>query len=189
MQSVQEENGPEEGDSEEDSEEGSEEQDAEEAGPSVSQHEIKRHEIRATQSDSEEEDAHDSATSESDHDSNASRRSRAPSPTDSLIAHTASLHLSPPTEDTEYGEHIDTPVSISTRTTGNTNGGEDVDLTSAAVPALSVKERVASDITRNQTRQANKYHAKSRGRKIGRPKGSKAKQDWRVKVDQGSGWE
>ncbi|KAH8108955.1 hypothetical protein DFH11DRAFT_1516201 [Phellopilus nigrolimitatus] len=49
--------------------------------------------------------------------------------------------------------------------------------------ANSIKERIASDISRHQARQMSKYHSKRGAKKIGRPKGSKAKQDLWVKVE------
>lgn len=98
-------------------------------------------------------------------DSASSRRSAAPSPTDSLIENTASMQLSSPKipEDPEQISH-------------------------SAEPAATIKERVASDISRQQAR-SNKYHSKRSTRKIGRPRGSKAKQDSRVKMDRSGVWE
>lgn len=99
-------------------------------------------------------------------DSGSSRRSAAPSPTDSLIEHTASMQLASP-KLLEAPEH---------------------QFSHSAEPAATIKERVASDISRQQAR-SNKYHSKRSTRKIGRPKGSKAKQDSRVKVDRSGVWE
>ena len=52
-----------------------------------------------------------------------------------------------------------------------------------------VKERVLSDASRAYARQQRKYHTKRSAQRAGRAKGSKAKQDPRVKLDRSSGWD
>ncbi|KAJ3767003.1 RIO1 family-domain-containing protein [Lentinula raphanica] len=58
-------------------------------------------------------------------------------------------------------------------------------------PALehsrNVKEIVKSNLEKSRARQHRKYHSKRNTRRAGRPQGSKAKQDTRVKLD--SGWD
>ncbi|KAH8120430.1 RIO1 family-domain-containing protein [Phellopilus nigrolimitatus] len=125
-------------------------------------------------------DETDDSGAHSDTSSAASRRSRAPSPTDSLIAYTASLTLSPPAlpdADVDDADGLDPGLETVTRS-GDSHP-----------EANSIKERVASDISRHRARQTSKYHSKRGAKKIGRPKGSKAKQDLRVKVDQSGVWE
>ena len=52
-----------------------------------------------------------------------------------------------------------------------------------------IKDIVSSDLTKQRARQREKYHSKRGAHRIGRPKGSKAKQDNRVKVDKSGVWE
>jgi len=52
-----------------------------------------------------------------------------------------------------------------------------------------IKDIVSSDLTKQRARQQQKYHSKRGAQRIGRPKGSKAKQDNRVKVDKSGFWE
>jgi RIO kinase 2 len=52
-----------------------------------------------------------------------------------------------------------------------------------------IKDIVSSDLTKERARQRQKYHSKRGAHRIGRPKGSKAKQDSRVKVDKSGFWE
>jgi RIO kinase 2 len=52
-----------------------------------------------------------------------------------------------------------------------------------------IKDIVSSDLTKQRARQQQKYHSKRGAQRIGRPKGSKAKQDDRVKVDKSGFWE
>lgn len=54
--------------------------------------------------------------------------------------------------------------------------------------AEDVRDRVAADLARRE-RQQRKYHTKRGAQRVGRPQGSKAKQDQRVKVDRGGFWE
>lgn len=54
--------------------------------------------------------------------------------------------------------------------------------------ATDVRERVATDLAKRQ-RQQKKYHTKRGAQRVGRPQGSKAKQDQRVKVDRGGIWD
>ena len=52
-----------------------------------------------------------------------------------------------------------------------------------------IKDIVSSDLTKQRARQRQKYHSKRGAHRVGRPKGSKAKQDSRVKVDKSGVWE
>lgn len=52
-----------------------------------------------------------------------------------------------------------------------------------------IKDIVSSDLTKQRARQRQKYHSKRGAQRIGRPKGSKAKQDTRVKIDKSGIWE
>jgi RIO kinase 2 len=54
--------------------------------------------------------------------------------------------------------------------------------------AEDVRERVATDLAKRQ-RQQKKYHTKRGAQRVGRPQGSKAKQDQRVKLDRGGIWD
>lgn len=102
-------------------------------------------------------------------------RSRAPSPTESLIEHTSSLQIS-------------TPLVSNGETQNPDDQSEDEDESRQQGLHPDVKDRVASDLTKQRARQA-RYHSKRGTRKIGRPKGSKAKQDTRVKVDNSGFWD
>lgn len=120
---------------------------------------------------SDTDDRSGSASSAQSH-SSFNRRSRAPSPTDSLVEHAASLRLDPAEE--AEGASGSPPTKIAAE---------------PAAEAPTIRERVAADIGRHQARQTSKYHSKRGVKKIGRPKGSKAKQDMRVKVDRHGEWD
>lgn len=51
-----------------------------------------------------------------------------------------------------------------------------------------VKRIVSSDLTKHRTSQQRKYHSKRGTHRAGRPHGSKAKQDTRVKLDHSGVW-
>lgn len=85
-------------------------------------------------------------------------RSQCPSPTDSLIEHTAALALA----DKQDGSHL--PAD-----------GEELERV------------VAKELSVKQTKQ-KKYHSKGGSRRVGRPKGSKAKQGFRFKSGDNDGW-
>lgn len=53
---------------------------------------------------------------------------------------------------------------------------------------VDVRERVSADLAKRQ-RQQKKYHTKRSAQRVGRPQGSKAKQDQRVKLDRGGIWD
>lgn len=57
-----------------------------------------------------------------------------------------------------------------------------------ALDLNEIKNKVTSDLSKNMARQQRKYHSKRAVRKAGRPQGSKAKQDTRVKVDHHGVW-
>ncbi|TFK41090.1 atypical/RIO/RIO2 protein kinase [Crucibulum laeve] len=52
-----------------------------------------------------------------------------------------------------------------------------------------IKAIVSSDLTKSRAQQQRKYHSKRAVRNAGRPQGSKAKQDKRVKLDRSGVWE
>ena len=52
-----------------------------------------------------------------------------------------------------------------------------------------IKGIVSSDLTKERARQQRKYHSKRGVRHAGRPHGSKAKLDTRVKLDRGGMWD
>lgn len=54
--------------------------------------------------------------------------------------------------------------------------------------AEDVRERVATDLAKRE-RQQKKYHTKRGAQRVGRPQGSKAKQDQRVRLDRGGIWD
>ena len=112
----------------------------------------------------------------SDAESSTSRRSRAPSPTDSLVAHAASLSLG------DGGDKGDNVIDSLEADAADDSG-------TTRPQSSSIKDRVATEVVRQRARQAGKYHAKRGARKAGRPKGSKAKQDTRVRVDRSGVWE
>lgn len=54
----------------------------------------------------------------------------------------------------------------------------------------SIKERAADEASKHRARQQRKYHSKRGAQRVGgRQKGSKAKQDTRVKLDRGGMWD
>lgn len=119
-----------------------------------------------------DEDATQSDSDSETQSSGRSRRSLAPSPTDSLAEHAAKLSISADPLDPPPDTSL-TP-DITHKTPSNTN--------------TTLKERVSADVARHKAQQ-NKFHSKRSARKIGRPKGSKAKQDTRIKVEKGGVWE
>lgn len=63
---------------------------------------------------------------------------------------------------------------------------------SKSVEALrlsDIKVKVTSDISKARSHQQRKYHSKRSTHRAGRPQGSKAKQDKRIKVDRGGIWD
>ncbi|RDB28801.1 Serine/threonine-protein kinase rio2 [Hypsizygus marmoreus] len=59
----------------------------------------------------------------------------------------------------------------------------------AGLDLNGIKDIVSSDLTKVRASQQRKYHSKSGARRAGRPQGSKAKQDVRVKLDQSGVWD
>jgi len=57
-----------------------------------------------------------------------------------------------------------------------------------ALDLNEIKNKVTSDLSKSMAKQQRKYHSKRAVRKAGRPQGSKAKQDTRVKVDHHGVW-
>ncbi|KAG1757500.1 RIO1 family-domain-containing protein [Suillus lakei] len=60
--------------------------------------------------------------------------------------------------------------------------------TSLSLQDAAFRDRVASDLAK-RSRQQKKYHTKRGAQRAGRPQGSKAKQDTRVKLDKSGIWE
>lgn len=107
-----------------------------------------------------------------------SERSQAPSPSASSIRRRmASLALSPTVG----------PVPDGVLPTPTIEDEEESDDASEEDDQQAVSQRVATELSKEKTRQQRKYHSKKGAGRIGRPKGSKAKQDVRVKMD-GGGW-
>lgn len=52
-----------------------------------------------------------------------------------------------------------------------------------------IKDIVSSDLTKQRARQRQKHHSKRGAQRVGRPEGSKAKQDTRVKADKSGFWD
>ncbi|KAF8585519.1 hypothetical protein K439DRAFT_1632518 [Ramaria rubella] len=52
-----------------------------------------------------------------------------------------------------------------------------------------VRNRVVNDLAKQRARQQSKHNSKRNIQRVGRPKGSKAKQDTRVKMDKNGVWE
>lgn len=59
----------------------------------------------------------------------------------------------------------------------------------AALDINGIRDIVSSDLTKVRARQQRKYHSKRGARHAGRPQGSKAKQDTRIKLDKSGVWE
>jgi RIO kinase 2 len=59
---------------------------------------------------------------------------------------------------------------------------------SLSLQDAAFRDKVASDLAK-RSRQQRKYHTKRGAQRAGRPQGSKAKQDTRVKVDKSGIWE
>ncbi|KAF8523090.1 RIO1 family-domain-containing protein [Hysterangium stoloniferum] len=58
----------------------------------------------------------------------------------------------------------------------------------ANIPSEPVRDKVVTDLTKERARQKSKYNSKRSTQRVGRPKGSKAKQDTRVKPDKDGVW-
>lgn len=111
-------------------------------------------------------------------------RSQIPSPSASSIERRLSaIALSPTLEKVNFqleGSHQ--------ATTADVDLDEDSEDEDKANAEDEVKERVAMQVSKERARQQRKYHSKKGAGKIGRPKGSKAKQDTRVKLNETDGW-
>ena len=53
----------------------------------------------------------------------------------------------------------------------------------ASLSVTEIKKIVSLDLSKRRAREKEKYHSKRNTQRVGRPKGSKAKQDRRVKMD------
>lgn len=54
--------------------------------------------------------------------------------------------------------------------------------------ASDITEKVYSEVSKQRAKQQQKYHSKKGAQRVGKPKGSKAKMDKRLKID-GGGWD
>jgi len=52
-----------------------------------------------------------------------------------------------------------------------------------------IKDTLSSELIKQRSRQQHKYHSKRAAQRMGRPKGSKAKQNLKVKLDKSGVWE
>lgn len=52
-----------------------------------------------------------------------------------------------------------------------------------------IREKAAVDVSKHQAQQQRKFHSKRGAHRAGRPKGSKGKQDTRIKLDRGGMWD
>jgi len=59
----------------------------------------------------------------------------------------------------------------------------------AGTTTTGIRDLVSSDLTKARASQHRKYHSKRSTRRAGRPHGSKAKQDTRVKLDHSGVWD
>ena len=137
-------------------------------------------------------DSDSDSETDSDAEPEPIRRSLAPSPTDSLAARAAAITLNPEEEEAAL-----TPDGAGASPSDGNDDDDGAEVTQPEKPVgalhgrtdtISIKERVASDIVRHNARQS-KYHSKRTSRKIGRPRGSKAKQDTRIKLGRGTDWD
>lgn len=58
-----------------------------------------------------------------------------------------------------------------------------------ALSLSDIKTKVTSDLSKTRLQQRRKYHSKRSTRQAGRPQGSKAKQDKKIKLDHGGTWD
>ena len=62
---------------------------------------------------------------------------------------------------------------------------QDVEDLTNALASHSIKDKVTSELAKNRSQQQRKYHSRKSAKRAGRPKGSKAKQDTRIKLEPG----
>ena len=55
--------------------------------------------------------------------------------------------------------------------------------------AQEIRSKVVIDLSKERARQRSKYNSKRSTQQVGRPKGNKAKQDNRIKLDKSGVWE
>ncbi|KAF9453749.1 hypothetical protein P691DRAFT_657551 [Macrolepiota fuliginosa MF-IS2] len=58
-----------------------------------------------------------------------------------------------------------------------------------ALDLSNIRGKVISDLSKTRSHQQRKYHSKRSTRQVGRPQGSKAKQDKKVKLDRSGIWD
>ncbi|KAH9937126.1 Rio2, N-terminal-domain-containing protein [Fomitopsis serialis] len=156
---------------EDESDEEDEEEDEEEVGEvgEEGEEEVKHAGEEDNQSQHPSLDAdRDDASSQSD------RRSGAPSPSSRHSSRSAS------------------PSSLADRTAVLSLSASEHPSSSTAKQAgaaADFKEKVHSEVSKRRAREVRRYHSKKGAQRIGRPKGSKAKQDVRVKMDGGGFWD
>ncbi|TFK77036.1 RIO1-domain-containing protein [Pluteus cervinus] len=62
---------------------------------------------------------------------------------------------------------------------------QDVEELTNALASHNIKDKVTSELAKNRSQQQRKHHSRKSTKRAGRPKGSKAKQDTRVKLEPG----
>ncbi|KAG6911913.1 hypothetical protein DXG01_000160 [Tephrocybe rancida] len=91
-------------------------------------------------------------------------------------------------EHAEDSLHTDRDISRSPPQSRPTSPDSLAKLTSA-IDINGIKSIIAADLTKSRAAQQRKHHSKRGARRAGRPQGSKAKQDTRVKLDRGGMWD
>jgi len=145
----------------------------------------------------EEEESEDSDSEGSDSESQASTSSQPEAPDEpsvpssqlrSLALEESGVSPSSPTVPAAAG-----PDASEVPAPGDVSDGADDDDAADEVQqsgrTTRVKNIVASDVSRQQAKQKAKYHSGKAGRQMGRPRGSKAKADARVKIQDAVGWD
>ncbi|KZT40090.1 RIO1-domain-containing protein [Sistotremastrum suecicum HHB10207 ss-3] len=98
-------------------------------------------------------------------------RSSCPSPSDSLVRQTAALGLRTPSPPGKHPTHVSRPQPLAFDKTD------------------SLKETVSAEVSKRRAREESKHHARRSTKRMGRARGSKAKQDTRVKADTSGFWD
>jgi len=111
-------------------------------------------------------------------------------------AATVSPSQSDSDEDEDKDEKEDTVDEDLVRQTGSLTFSQADDGTTTVAPAAdggggtkeALRKVVSSEVTKDRARDKSKHHARRGPGQAGRAKGSKAKQDTRVKLDRGGIW-
>lgn len=151
---------------------------------------VKENEPHSSSAD-DEEMVEDRSDQEEVHDDDgpASRTGTTPDPGDiNIIGSSANLLETPDANSQE--DIISPPRSDLSRSPPQSRSVSPATLEKMmdALDLNEVKNKVTSDLSKSMAKQQRKYHSKRAVRKAGRPQGSKAKQDTRVKVDHHGVW-